>query len=187
MRKIVIHLTLFLLSTHVLYGEMDVIHTDVRMAAFYPQGSLFRSIYGNWQVDYELEIGKIFLKNYEAWANINFLTTSGQTILGNSTTFKNCNISVGGKYIFRFKEIWKLYLGLGINDALVYAHNYSSYVKKHVHKNGVGGVFKLGVYVEPMDHLFIDVFADYLYQPIHFDHWQQIGGLKIGSGVGFCY
>jgi galactokinase len=37
---------------------MDVIHTDVRMAAFYPQGSLFRSIYGNWQVDYELEIGK---------------------------------------------------------------------------------------------------------------------------------
>ena len=150
-------------------------------------GSLFREIYGNWQVDYELELGKIFLKNYEAWANINWMSTSGHSSLGSKTAFRNLNICVGGKYIFRFGEMWKLYLGLGINDACAYVRNHNPYVKKHVYKNWVGGIAKLGCYVEPIDHFFIDIFADYLYQQVHFAHWEQIGGLKIGCGIGFCF
>ncbi len=83
--------------------------------------------------------------------------------------------------------MFKLYLGLGINNALVYVHNHDDYVKKHVRKDWIGGVAKLGIYIEPINHLFVDVFADYLYQEIHFASWQQIGGLKVGCGIGFCF
>jgi hypothetical protein len=55
---------------------MDAIHSDVRVAAFYPQSSLLREIYGNWQVDYEWEIGKIFLKNYEVWGHLETVSRS---------------------------------------------------------------------------------------------------------------
>ena len=187
MRTIFISLTSLFLWGQSVFGSMDLIHTDVRVAAFYPQGSLFREVYGNWQVDYQLEIGKIFLENYEAWGNFSWVPTSGHSSLGNYTSYNDFNISLGAKYIFRFTDRWKLYLGLGINGALVYVHNHDNYVKKYVHKNGVGGVAKLGFYFEPVDHFFIDVFADYLYQRIHFAHWQQVGGLKMGCGAGFCF
>jgi hypothetical protein len=182
-----IALAAFFLSGNLLFAEMDTIHTDVRVAAFYPQDSLFREIYGNWQIDYELEVGKLFLKNYEAWANINWMRTSGHSSLGNHTSFQDLNFSIGGKYVFKFGTLKKFYLGLGINDAWVYVHNQYNYVKKRVYKNWIGGVAKMGFYVEPVEHLFIDVFIDYLYQQIRFADWQQIGGLKLGAGLGFCF
>ena len=61
MKKSAVYIWPFFLSQS-LFGNIDTIHVDGRVAAFYPQSSLFREIYGNCQVDYEVEIGKIFLK-----------------------------------------------------------------------------------------------------------------------------
>ena len=66
-------------------------------------------------------------------------------------------------------------------------HNDDSYIRRNVHKQAVGGIVKFGFYVEPVKHLYIDLFTDYLYQQIHFSKWMQIGGLKVGGGVGFCF
>ena len=54
MKKSAIYTLSFLFSSPLLFGGMDTIHIDSRVAAFYPQSSLFREIYGNCQVDYEL-------------------------------------------------------------------------------------------------------------------------------------
>lgn len=187
MKKSAICVAALLFSTQPLLGEMDTIHVDGRVSAFYPQSSLFREIYGNWQVDYELEIGKIFLKNYEAWIHTDWVSTSGHSTLGDKTSFHDLNVSLGGKYIFNVSKIAKVYLGLGINGAFVHVHNDSDFVERNVNKQWVGGVAKSGIYIEPVEHFFIDIFADYLYQQIHFSKWQQIGGLKLGGGIGFCF
>ena len=139
-------------------------------------------------MDYELEIGKIFLKNYEIWTNLSWVSTTGHTQRFHSKThFNNLNFSLGGKYIFPIYKRINLYLGLGINGAFVHVHNHSPYVKRNVHKNGVGGIAKLGCYFEPIDHLFLEVFTDYLYQSIRFENSAQIGGFKTGGGIGFCF
>ena len=77
--------------------------------------------------------------------------------------------------------------GLGINGAFVHVHNHSHYVKRNVRKEGVGGVVKMGLYFEPRDDLFFELFSDYLYQRIHFKKNVQIGGVKIGGGIGFSF
>jgi len=54
MKKFAIYTLPLIFSSQVLLGEMNTIHVDARVSAFYPQSSLFREIYGNCQVDYEL-------------------------------------------------------------------------------------------------------------------------------------
>jgi hypothetical protein len=36
-------------------------------------------------------------------------------------------------------------------------------------------------------NVFIDVFADYLYQPVNFETHVDIGGFKIGAGMGIKF
>lgn len=51
-------------------------------------------------------------------------------------------------------------------------------------KTVFGGVVKSGIYYTITDCLFLDLFVDYLYQPVHFDKHVNIGGVKIGAGIG---
>ncbi len=167
---------------------IDKIHFDGRIAAFIPTGDRFRSIYGSSLAAYEFEIGKIFAKHYEVWANVDYVTTSGSTPKFHSkTSYRSVNLSGGAKYVFRFHPQGNLYLGLGINGAFVHVHNSSSFVKRDVNKDGVGGVAKVGVYFEPTTHLFMEFFVDYLYQTIQFQSRVQVGGVKIGGGIGACF
>lgn len=169
-------------------ASIDTIHFDGRIAAFIPTGERFRSIYGSPIAAYEFEIGKIFDKHYEIWANVDYVTTHGSTRNFHSkTSYEAVNLSGGGKYVFRFHPQANLYLGLGINGAFVHVHNNSSFVKRNVNKNGVGGVAKLGFYFEPTTHLFMEIFVDYLYQTIQFQNRVQVGGVKIGGGIGGCF
>ncbi len=188
MKKILIlGLNLIILTTQ-LYAGMDQVHSDAKISAFFPTGHTFRQIYGTCLIDYEFEIGKIFLKNYEIWTNVDWTSATGHThAFHNRTRFENFNVSLGGKYIVPIHKQVKFYVGLGINGAFVQVHNHSPYVKKDVHKNGVGGVAKLGFYFEPVDHLFLEIFTDYLYQSIRFEQTVQIGGFKTGGGIGFCF
>jgi hypothetical protein len=187
MRKTLPYLALFVCSSSALFGDLDLVHVDMRIAAFYPQSSLFREIYGNWQVDYELEVGTVFFRSYELWAHADWMSTNGNSSLGSSTSFSDFNVSLGGKYLFRFGPMYTLYLGLGVNGAFVSVNNSSEFVKGTVNKEGIGGVGKLGFYFEPVPYFYVDLFADYLYQQIHFHKWEQVGGIKIGGGFGFCF
>ncbi len=167
---------------------MDKSHIDWKVGAFYPTGALFRQIYGACLVDYAVEMGKVFLKNYEVWANVDWMHATGHTRACHSRTrFENVNVSLGGKYVFRLYKCLNVYAGLGINAAFAHVHNDSRYVEESVHKNGTGGVAKFGLYFEPVNHLFIELFADYLYQRLHFQNHIQIGGIKAGGGIGLCF
>lgn len=47
-----------------------------------------------------------------------------------------------------------------------------------------GGVLKSGMYVWINQCAFVDLFVDYLYQPVHFETHVDIGGVKVGAGLG---
>lgn len=178
---------LFLISQPV-FAEIESFHIDGRVSAFFPSDKLFRKIYGDCLVNYEIEIGKVFCNNYELWANVGWLSKHGKSSpLLDKTRFENTTLSAGGKYIYPINACLQLYLGLGINGSFVHVHNNSHYVKRNVNKEGVGGVAKLGLYYELYDNLFLEIFSDYLYQRMHFRRNIQIGGVKVGGGVGFTF
>lgn len=176
-----------LFTTQLLLARDDW-HLDARVAAFTPSHKLMREIYGDWQAVYEVEMGRFLCPNYEIWGNLSALSTNGKTrTLHTKTQLENANVSLGAKYLFYLQPCTQLCLGAGINGAFVHVHNDSSYVKRHVYKYGVGGVLKTGIYYQPTETLFLELFADYLYQRIHFVHHVQIGGIKIGGGVGLSF
>ena len=41
--------------------------------------------------------------------------------------------------------------------------------------------------IEFFFNLLLDVFVDYLYQPVHFSTRIDIGGFKIGAGIGYKF
>ncbi len=177
-----------MLMSQLLSAGDGTIHVDGRISAFFPENGLLREIYGSCIPNYEIEIGKTFCEKYEVWGNAGWLSVNGKTeTFHTKTRYENANFSLGGKYIFCFNQCLKFYLGLGINAAYARVHNKSHFVKRHVHKNGVGGVVKAGLYYEPMNNLFFELFSDYLYQKIHFKNCHQIGGLKVGGGAGFRF
>ena len=188
MKKFLIYIFAFFVISQQLFADCDPIHIDGRVAAFYPTSHLFREIYSDCLAAYEVEAGKAFWNNYEIWGDVSWLSAEGHTkTFHNKTRFRNTNFSLGGKYLWDLCDCTQLYFGLGINAAYVHVHNDSHHVKRNVHKNGVGGVVKLGIYAEPIDHLLFELFVDYLYQRIHFERHVEIGGFKFGGGIGLIF
>lgn len=177
-----------LIMSQTLFADIDSFHIDGRVSAFFPSDKRFREIYGDCLANYEIEVGKTFCDNYDVWANFGWINKHGKTEhFHTKTKFDNFNFSIGGRYIFCFYPCLQPYIGLGINKAFIHVHNDSPYVKRKVYKDGIGGVVKLGLYYEPVDYLFFDLFADYLYQRIHFHRNVQTGGFKVGGGIGFNF
>lgn len=188
MKKFIISFFAFAVMSQQLCASCDDFHVDGRVSAFFPTGKLMREIYGNCFANYEIEAGQIFAENYEVWGNVGWVSKNGRTsALHTKTKFEEMNISLGGKYIFYPHECIRWYAGLGVNAAFVYLHNHSSFVKHHVNKKGFGAVVKTGLYFEPVDNLFVELFSDYLYQKIHFHNREQVGGFKVGGGLGIIF
>lgn len=165
-------------------------YLEGRVSGFYPTQKLMREIYGNWLAEYEIEFGMPVypFPSWQAWGNVNYVSSHGHTReFDTRTELENTNFGFGAKYLMGINSCTLCYLGAGLNCAFVLVHNKSPYVKRHVYKTGFGGIFKAGVSVEPIDHLFFEAFVDYLYQPMDFQTHAQIGGYKFGGGIGYRF
>lgn len=160
-------------------------HLEIKLAKFNPSDSLFCQIYGHSQTSYEVEFGHQLTPQYELWLNAGLVSKEGKThFLGDSTHCYSYNISGGGKYLLPYNSNTFFYVGLGASVAHLHLHNNSDYVRRSVYKNSLGVVFKSGMYWLHLEPLVVDLFVDYLYQPIHFEQTRQLGGLKMGVGLG---
>jgi len=64
------------------------------------------------------------------------------------------------------------YVGVGISPAFLWLKNDSFCLGKKIYRRMVcGGVGKLGRLLFFSSHSLSDLFVDYLYEPIHFQHW----------------
>jgi hypothetical protein len=168
---------------------------EVRVAGFRPASKLFREIYSSWGTSYQLEGAKQICGAYYGWANVEWYKKEGHSIpLRDKTDIKLIPFSFGLKYVYWINSCLNAYLGIGPSFTWVKVHNHSDFVKRHVTKESYGGVVKLGVHYYFWCNAFLNLFADYNYQPIHFcghngnsGHHVNLGGWKIGGGIGLSF
>ncbi len=156
-----------------------------RSAAFFPLSDRFREIYGDAGVDYQLEASTKIYGCCDAWVNFDWFSKHGKSVgLHDSTRISIGNTSLGVKFPYRISKTWTIYVGIGPSFGRIWLKNKSYCPPHHISKWAYGGVLKTGVDFFFTEHLFLDVFADYLYQPTNFKTHVDVGGVKVGAGLG---
>lgn len=163
---------------------------EIRTAAFFHSSDRFREIYGNVSGSYQLEVSTKWraCNCYETWVNFDWFSKEGQSDGFEDPTKANiANLSFGIKISSPFCEKFTPYIGLGPSFSRIWLKNESRCHDERVSKVAVGVVFKSGINYFVTRCVFIDLFVDYLYQPVHFEQQVDIGGFKTGAGLGFKF
>jgi len=162
------------------------IDCEVRAGAFLTTSHRFREVYGNATPFYELQASTPLCGTcLDFWANFDWIQKRGSSVsLHDSTRIAIGNVSLGLAYTYCL-YLGEVYLGIGPSFSRVWIHNKSACVREKVSKFAYGAVVKSGYKYCFCNGLFLDLFMDYLYQPMHFKHRNDnVGGFKIGAGIG---
>lgn len=160
-------------------------NVEVRSAAFFHSSERFKEIYGNVGASYQLEASTKLYDCFEGWANFDWFSKHGKSDrLNDPTNVSIANISLGMKFPYQFCEKFTAYIGIGPSLSRIWLKNKSHCRHETVSKWAIGGVLKTGIYYFISKRIFIDVFVDYLYQPVHFETHVDMGGFKTGVGLG---
>lgn len=161
---------------------------DVRVGGFFPTYDLFRDIYGKQMLIWEIQSSTKIHQHFDIWANFDFLSKDGASVgFREYTKIEISNLSFGSNYTFKINEKMRGYLGLGLSPALLWLKNYSLTFKEKFFRIAYGAVGKSGVQIFFPDRVFLDFFVDYLFEMIHFDKWKQLGGVRVGGGIGLNF
>lgn len=153
---------------------------EVRGACFYPSSKLVRHEFSSCWLDYQVEASKRIYHHIDVWAGVSWMGKRGHRDdydfgIRERTKLSIVPISIGFKFVYPLGCGFHAYLGAGACYAFLTMKNdsdYSSYersliedlpaFKKHIHKNSVGGIAKVGIQYEMGSSTFLDIFADYL-------------------------
>lgn len=164
---------------------------EVRTDAFFHSSELFRKIYGNVGVSYGVEASTELMNCWclDGWANFDWFSKKGESTgcEGDSTRVHIGNISFGVKYPFQIYNCLTAYAGLGPSFSRIWLKNHSNCTKEKQSRFVCGGILKTGVCYYFYECMFLDVFVDYLYQPVRFHRYVDIGGFKTGAGIGIVF
>ncbi len=160
----------------------------VRGAAFIPMGVRFKDVYGSVVSNVQIEAATRVCKCLELWGNVDWFVKSGQSIgLRSFSHIDTINVSFGVKLPYKFSDCWLMYVGVGPSIGRIELKNFLPTGSERVLKGAVGAVVKTGLYCHLNKHIFIDFFVDYLHQPVRFQSTVQIGGFKVGTGLGLTF
>lgn len=175
---------LLLASANLLVAETTS-RLEVRAGAFFPQSKLFREIYGNVGACYEVQATTNLTHCLDGWLGFDWFSKHGRSKGKHSpTSIQIGNVSFGVQVPYVFSCCLTGYVGIGPSFGRVSIKNHSQCTHEKVSKTIVGGLVHSGFYYSFGKCMFLDVFVDYLYQPVHFHRHDHIGGLKTGLGVG---
>lgn len=171
---------------------------EAKVSAFLPSSKIVRRIHSDAMPYYEVEIAKSFRNNWQVWLGSGYLSNNGHSIgYRNKTCFYLIPVTFGLKYFYSACPCTDLYAGAGACWSFLKDKDHSRFVHKNISNDGPGGIFKLGCVYRVKEHIFIDIFAEYLYQRFSFHHHYEdhytirhklnMSGLKIGGGAGFNF
>jgi hypothetical protein len=166
---------------------------ELRSAGFYPASDRFKKIYGNVGLSLQAEAART-LRDYqylEIWENLEwiFMHGKGHPHSCGKTSIDILNISFGLKTIGAWiSNRFYFYAGIGPDIGIVFVENEThclgKKIKDHDSYVGIGVIGKTGMQVFMSPTLYLSAFADYLYLPVHMDNTIDVGGLKVGGGLG---
>lgn len=158
---------------------------EVRSAAFIPTSDLFREIYSDVGANYQVEVATKLYRFMDGWVNVDWFLKHGSSKgLHDPTRISIANRSLGVKFRYPFCNSLTGYIGLGPNLTVVWLKNKSRCTRERITKAAAGLVVKSGVDYFINKYLFLDFFVDYLYQPIDLGRDVDVGGTKVGLGIG---
>lgn len=176
---------LLLLNLGTVFGFTESF-VEVRGALFFPSSSLFKEIYGNTGGCIQLEADTSFCGGWGIWSNLDWLSKKGKSVgFKDPTRVSLSTIGLGVKYSYDFFSCYSLYLGVGPTLGTIWLKNKPFHHTEKVCKTTVGALVKTGVLYNLNERFFLDVFVDYLYQPMHFEKHVNVGGFKTGAGIGY--
>jgi opacity protein-like surface antigen len=191
---------------------------EVRGAYYQPSSKKTRSVYSSSLLDYQVTLAKRVLDFLEVWGEFDWAVKKGHghpyfsydENCRSDTKLSLTPISLGLKLIYPIFCRVDVYAGAGVSYSFLHIRNRShvSYsclgfcsdpLKKDMHKNGWGGLFKVGFQVALSEKAFLDFFADYYLQTFHFSrrnydegrslfkHGIDCSGFKLGAGFGVYF
>lgn len=180
---------LILTSFCLVIDQLPALETtlQIRAAALFPASKHFREVYSNVVTDYEIQGSIIYCENYELWANYTWFSKQKKRGDCYRTKITLSDGSFGLNYLFPSCGNFESYLGLGIILGDVKLHNHSCCTSESKSKFAVGGIIKSGVRYYFCSRLFLDGFVDYAYQSVKYHHRRNVGGVKIGGGIGYRF
>lgn len=169
-------------------AEIQDINAEFRYGAFFHTSKRFREIYGNVGASYQLEASTHVYNCLDGWVNLDWFNDHGKPEKCNGNTTVNiANVSLGLKYPYCFCEKYIAYIGIGPSIGRIWLKNKSRCEHEKISKLAIGGLLKTGIYCFITCNIFVDLFIDYLYQPVHFEKDVDIGGIKPGIGIGIQF
>ncbi|MBI2743036.1 MAG: hypothetical protein HYX48_03885 [Chlamydiales bacterium] len=161
-----------------------------RAAAFYPQGSLTRQIYGRYWPEGSIEFDHLFSKHWAFFLNGAYTRRNGHSIgEREKTTITLVPVTLGINAKFGGRCVHP-YLGLGVGGAYAHFFNDSSFVKRYENKWGVASIAQAGIEFDLRECLFFDLFAAYRFNWFAFNHHHPhrlTGGGDVGASIGFRF
>lgn len=185
MNKIALKLIFFLfVSCSPAITEAQTSNIELRSAAFFPSAKRLREIYCDVGTSYQIETSFRY-GCWNIWENLDWFSKHGKPVGCHGSTRANIiNLSIGIKYPYSFCECFTAYVGIGPSLSRIWIKNRTQCFHEKISKVAIGGVLKTGLYYCIAENLFLDLFVDYLYLPIHFNTWVNVGGVKTGIGIG---
>ncbi len=166
---------------------LNALSLEIRYAGLYPTSNLFRHLYGN-SSSWQLEVDQPMPFNLSVWSNLDYLSRGGEEkTCSVKTNVKILNLSLGLKYWLNYNDSTGFYIGLGPTLAKTQIKNKGHCFDEHDTRLSVGAILKTGVTYFFYKNMFLDIFVDYLYLPVHFKKHSNVGGFKPGVGLGLRF
>lgn len=157
---------------------------EVRGGAVYQVSKRFREVYDTVSSTIQVETSTLLWSPFEIWTNLDWSTKRKKKDECCKTRIKIFNGSVGIKYVHCISKNLDAYIGIGPSLATIELNNHSCCNHETKTKIAFGGIIKSGLRYYMLTNVFLDLFIDYLYQPVHWHHDVDVGGLKSGAGLG---
>lgn len=187
MNKIKLSLLITLLS--LLAGSVEALDVlvEFRTAAFCHTSKTFRKLYGDIGPAFQIEARTPIYCPFEGWVNIDWFHKDKDHNSYLKSSVNIANASFGVIWVYSPLPSWSYYFGIGPSVGGIFLQNKSVDYKDNTSKFLIGGVLKNGITYRFSNGIFVDAFIDYLYQPVHFNKTNDVGGVKLGLGLGYAF
>jgi len=161
---------------------------EIRTSNLFPSSKIVDRIYSGTRFDVQLEISKQVYRCFYGFINMSWFQKNGHSIgLRSNTQLTLDPLSFGLKYYYPLTCWLDLYAGVGASYCWLTIKNEipeGTNVPRRESKEQWGAIVKLGANVNITQHLFVDLFCDYLYLPFNLTNVNNLGGFKVGAGLG---
>lgn len=159
---------------------------EMRISGAIPVSGRYREIYGDIQASYELQVNTFLMQNISSWVNAGWITKKGFSTgcTRTPTRIEIASLSLGGNYFLPIYNNFSFYAGLGVILSQV---NVKNHHEGNAKAFSPGAVIKAGLNIDIFEDFYAGLFSDYYWQPGVYKTNVDIGGIRIGLGLGYKF